>query len=56
MPRQIEPKFAFEPTALSDLAQAFDIAWLQLRAWGVETNTEKQIKSIQTKLAQRIME
>jgi hypothetical protein len=56
VPHQIEPKFAFEPTALNDLAQAFDAAWLELRAWGVESNTEKQIKYIQSKLAQRITE
>jgi hypothetical protein len=56
MPHHIEPKLAFAPTALNDLAQAFDAAWLELRAWGVETNTEKQIKCIQTKLAQRIIE
>jgi hypothetical protein len=56
MRHHIESKFVFGPTALNDLAQAFDTAWLELRAWGVETNTEKQIKCIQTKLAQRIME
>ena len=56
MPHHIEPKFVFGLTALDQLAQAFDAAWLELRAWGVETNTEKQIKCIQTKLAQRIIE
>ena len=32
MPHQIE-RIAFGPSALSDLAQAFDTAWLELRAW-----------------------
>jgi hypothetical protein len=36
MPHQIERKFAFGPSALNDLAQAFDTAWLELRAWGIE--------------------
>jgi hypothetical protein len=56
MPYQIERKFAFGPSALNDLAQAFDTAWLELRAWGVEANTNEQVKCIKTKLAQRIME
>jgi hypothetical protein len=56
MPHQIERKFAFGPSALNDLAQAFDTAWLELRAWGVEANTNEQVKCIKTKLAQRIME
>jgi hypothetical protein len=46
MPHKIERKFAFGPSALNDLAQAFDTAWLQLRAWGIEANTD----------ARRIME
>lgn len=56
MPHQIARKFAFGPSALNDLAQAFDIAWLETRTWGVEGNTDEQIKRIKTKLAQRIME
>jgi hypothetical protein len=56
MPHQIEHKFAFGPSALSDLAQAFDTAWLELRAWGVEANTDEQVMCIKTKVAQRIME
>ena len=56
MPHQIERKFAFGPSALSDLAQAFDTAWLELRAWGVEANTDEQVMCIKTKVAQRIME
>jgi hypothetical protein len=44
------------PSALNDLAQAFDTAWLELRAWGIEANTDEQVKCIKTKLAQRIME
>jgi hypothetical protein len=56
MPNQIARKFAFGPSALNDLAQAFYIAWLETRAWGVEGNTDEQIKRIKTKLAQRIME
>jgi hypothetical protein len=56
MPHQIQRKLAFGPSALSDLAQAFDTAWLELRAWGIEANTEEQVQCIKTKLAQRIME
>jgi len=56
MPHQIERKLAFGPNALSDLAQAFDTAWLELRGWGIEANTDEQIKRIKTTLAQRIME
>jgi hypothetical protein len=56
MPHQIARKFAFGPGALNDLAQAFDTAWLELRDWGIEANTQTQVKCIKTKLAQRIME
>jgi len=56
MSHQIERKFAFGPSAVSDLAQAFDAAWLELRAWGIEANTDEQVKCIKTTLAQRIME
>jgi hypothetical protein len=56
MPHKIERKFAFGPSALNDLAQAFDAAWLELRAWGIEANTDEQVKCIKTNLAQRIME
>ena len=56
MPHQIERKLAFQPRALNDLARAFESAWLELCAWGVEVNTEEQHKRIRTKLAQRIME
>jgi hypothetical protein len=56
MPHQIERKFAFQPRALNDLARAFDTAWQELRAQGVEVNTEEQLKRIRTKLSQRIME
>jgi hypothetical protein len=56
MPHQIERKFAFGPSAVSDLAQAFDAAWLELRASGIEANTDEQVKCIKTTLAQRIME
>ena len=56
MPHQIKHMFAFGPSALKDLAQGFDTAWLELRNWGIEENTEEQIKCIKTKLAQRIME
>lgn len=55
MPHQIE-RIAFWPSALNDLAQAFDTAWLELRGWGIEANTEGQIQCIKTTLAQRIME
>ena len=55
MPHKKERNLAFGPTALNDLAQAFDTAWLELRAWGIEANTELQIKCIKTKLAQRII-
>ena len=56
MPHQIERKFVFGPSALNDLAQAFDAAWLELRGWGIEANTKEQVQCIKTKLAQRIME
>ena len=56
MPHKKERNLAFGPSALNDLAQAFDTAWLELRAWGIEANTEQQIKCIKTKLAQRIIE
>jgi len=56
MPHKIERKIAFGPSALNDLAQAFDTAWLELHAWGIEENTDEQIQWIKTKLAQRIME
>jgi hypothetical protein len=56
MPHRIERKFGFRPSALNDLARAFDIAWQELRARGVEANNEDQIECIKTKLAQRIME
>ena len=49
MPHKKERNLAFGPSALNDLAQAFD-------AWGIEANTEQQIKCIKTKLAQRIIE
>jgi hypothetical protein len=56
MAQRIAHKIAFGPSALNDLARAFDSAWLELCAWGVEANTEQQIKRIRTGLAQRIME
>ena len=56
MPNQIERKFAFGPSALDDLARAFDSAWKELSAQGVEMNSEEQLRCIRTKLAQRIME
>ena len=56
MSHQIERKFAFGPSAVSDLARAFDAAWLELRAWGIAANTDEQVKCIKTTLAQRIME
>jgi hypothetical protein len=56
MSQRIAHKIAFGPSALNDLARAFDSAWLELCAWGVEANTEQQIKRIRTSLAQRIME
>jgi hypothetical protein len=56
MPHKIERKIAFGPSALNDLARAFDTAWLELHAWGIEANTNEQVQSIKTKLAQRIME
>jgi len=56
MSHQIARKLAFGPSALNDLERAFDSAWLELCAWGVEANTEEQIKRIRTNLAQRIME
>ena len=56
MPHQIERRFAFGPSALNDLAQTFDTAWLETCTWGVEGNTGEQIKRIKTTLAQRIME
>ena len=56
MPHKIERKFAFGPSALNDLAQAFDTAWLELHAWGIQANTAEQVQWIKTKLAQRIME
>jgi hypothetical protein len=42
MPHQIERSFAFGPSALNDLAQAFDTAWLETCTWGVEGNTGEQ--------------
>ena len=45
MPHQIARNFAFGPSALNDLAQAFDIAWLETRTWGVEGNTDEQISA-----------
>ena len=51
MPHKKERNLAFGPSALNDLAQAFDTAWLELRAWGIEANTEQQIKCIKTKLS-----
>jgi hypothetical protein len=56
MPHKNERNLAFGPSALNDLARAFDSAWLELRGWGIEANTEEQIKCLKTKLAQRIME
>ena len=56
MSQRIAHKIAFGPSALNDLAQAFDSAWLELCAWGVQANTEEQIKRIRMNLAQRIME
>ena len=56
MPHKIERKIAFGPSALDDLAQAFDTAWLELHAWGIAANTDEQVQWIKTKLAQRIME
>ena len=56
MPHKIARKFAFGPSALNDLAQAFDTAWLELHAWGIAANTDEQVQWIKTKLAQRIME
>ena len=56
MSQRIAHKIAFGPSALNDLARAFDSAWLELCAWGVEASTEQQIKQIRTGLAQRIME
>ena len=37
MPHQIERKLAFQPHALNDLTRAFDTAWQELRAQGVES-------------------
>jgi hypothetical protein len=56
MPHKTERKIAFGPSALDDLAQAFDTAWLELHAWGIAANTDEQVQWIKTKLAQRIME
>ena len=56
MPHKIERKTAFGPSALNDLAQAFDMAWLELHAWDIEVNTDEQVQWIKAKLAQRIME
>ena len=56
MPHQLARKLAFGPSALNDLERAFDSAWLELCAWGIDANTEEQIKRIRTNLAQRIME
>jgi hypothetical protein len=39
MPHKTERKIAFGPSALDDLAQAFDTAWLELHAWGIAANT-----------------
>src|SRR3984893_14556875 len=36
--------------------RAFDSAWKELSAQGVEMNSEEQLRCIRTKLAQRIME
>jgi hypothetical protein len=44
MPHQIERKLAFQPHALNDLTRAFDTAWQELRAQGVESNTEEHIQ------------
>lgn len=56
MPHKIERKLAFGPSALSHLALAFDTAWLELSARGVEANTAEQVTCIRTTLAQRIIE
>ena len=56
MPHKKGRNLAFGSRALNVLAQAFDSAWLELRARGIEANTEQQIKCIKTKLAQRIIE
>jgi hypothetical protein len=56
MSQRIAREIAFGPSALNDLARAFDSAWLELCAWGVEANTKQQIKRIRTNLAQRIVE
>jgi hypothetical protein len=56
MSQRIAHKIAFGPSALNDLAQAFDSAWLELCAWGVQANTEEQINRIRTNVARRIME
>ena len=55
MSQRIAHEIAFGPSALDDLARAFDSAWLELCAWGVEANTEQQIKRIRMNLAQRIV-
>jgi hypothetical protein len=56
MPHRIENTIAFGPGAPNDLARAFEAAWLELRAQGIDLNTEEQLKRIRAKLAQRIVE
>lgn len=56
MPHRIEYEIAFGPGAPNDQSRAFEAAWLELRAQGIDLNTEEQLKRIRAKLVQRIVE
>ena len=55
MRHRIEHKHAFGPRELQDLELAFDGAWHELRAQGIEPNTLEQIEMTRTKLARWIV-
>ena len=55
MPHRIEHKHAFGPRELKNLGLAFDAAWQELRAQGIEANTCEQIEMTRTTLARWII-
>jgi hypothetical protein len=55
MPHRIEHKHAFGPRELKNLGLAFDSAWQELRAQGIEANTLEQTEMTRTRLARWII-
>jgi hypothetical protein len=55
MPHRIEHKHAFGPRELKNLGLAFDGAWQELRAQGIEANSFEQIERTRTQLARWII-